>query len=93
MAKQIFCPSLYFADNTSKIFKIVRTKIIVMYSVDIINAVLFATYILVAHINFLETHIIILFVAVVLFVDLVMYFPFIASSKLPWLKFHNTFIT
>ena len=58
----------------------IKRRIFIMYSVEILTAVLFASYILVVHIN-LNTYILSIFVLVVLFMDLVLYFPFIASSK------------
>ena len=70
----------FISDNTNSIFKGVYRKIIIMYSMDVLGAVLFASHIFLLHFYKSVSYEDVVAFSAVILIDLVLYFPFIASS-------------
>ena len=70
----------FISDNTNSIFKRIYRKIIIMYSMDVLGAVLFASHIFLLHFYKSVSYEDVVAFSAVILIDLVLYFPFIASS-------------
>ena len=70
----------FIADNAYNIFKRLYWKVIIIYCMDILVAILFVSYFVLLHTNHFPTYIVVVAAVAAILIDLVIYFPFITSS-------------